>query len=127
MHGSAERGSDPVGKELARQVFKLGMKVALAVPGARRAVRLAAQVAPEPVEWLALRYRVYTGRALAITVTENIAPGPPEADVVLPLAVPELVSELALPSAPAAADMSAEEARIHRQVALAASSPSTTA
>ena len=126
---SAKRGPDPVGKKLARRVFKLGMQAALSVPGARRGVRLASRVAPQPVEWLALRYRAYNSPALSVSVAEAIVPEPVEAitALALPPAQVEAVPELTPLPLAATADMSAEEARIYRQLAVAASSPSATA
>jgi FkbM family methyltransferase len=87
-------------KDLARKVFRRGIRFLLQVPGARRCARLAYRLAPAPVEWLALRYRAYQ---------QHAAKAPP-----LPTEIRELQSALA-PEALAELDMSSEEARLYRQ------------
>jgi hypothetical protein len=56
---SRQRATAPIGKTLARRMFRRGMRRLLVKPGIRRGVQLVYRLAPGPVGWLALHYRAY--------------------------------------------------------------------
>jgi FkbM family methyltransferase len=115
-------------KELARRSFRLGVRVTLAVPGARSCVRALRAVAPAPVDWLARRYHAYRQAAIERRMQAgNVAYSSP-LSVPVPIAPVVPVPPAAAPGEPAAvpvdailapdaADLSQEERRLYWQFA----------
>ncbi|WP_458098525.1 FkbM family methyltransferase [Roseomonas sp. WA12] len=126
---------EPVGKDLARRTFRLGVRTLLSLPGVRSGVRLIHRFVPSPLNWLAVRYRFYEGRKVQLlgphTVVEE---GGAEPSILPQLAAPlgvepnerqvqEPEAALQVPEPP---DMSLEEARLYRQALTLARNSSTT-
>jgi FkbM family methyltransferase len=72
-HVNIQAQTDPLGKEIARQVFHLGTGVLLRVPGIRRCVRFFYSFVPGPLEFLALRYRAYEQRVTVWPVSQPLS------------------------------------------------------
>jgi FkbM family methyltransferase len=72
-HVNIQAQTDPLGKEIARQVFHLGTGVLLRVPGVRRCVRFFYSFVPGPLEFLALRYRAYEQRVTVWPVSQPLS------------------------------------------------------
>jgi FkbM family methyltransferase len=91
-------------KEFCRAAFHRSTRVALGLPGMRKAMRALSRATPGPVEWLARRYRIYEERHV---MRMQRMPGAPNVPPVLPQWV----------SVPA--DLSQQETRFCHLIALA--------
>ena len=98
LPGAQADGASPptvlaaAGQGLARRVLHRGMRLLLAMPGARRVSRIILKIAPGPVELLARRYRtdewrqITNGQAQAQAVSVLQAAGP----MIFPADLPDL-------------------------------------